>query len=251
MIFNYDIIPVSTEKAQKFGERQALGIETNIANYQRKQNTNNNYTSIIPYDMEQQRKEIREFLEDITSRDQKMFKVVMTIMHTAETKEQLDADTDAITATGRKHMCQIGVLKYQQMDGFNATLPIGVNKIEARRTLTTESLAVFMPFKVQEINHRDGVFQGVNVISKNLIFVNRKELLNGNCFILSVSGSGKSFTAKEEIVNLLLTRDADVIIIDPEREYKPLVDALGGQVVQLSATSKNHINALDINKDYG
>lgn len=251
MIFNYDIIPVSTEEAQKFGERQALGIETNIANYQRKQNTNNNYTSIIPYDMEQQRKEIREFLEDIISRDQKMFKVVMTIMHTAETKEQLDADTDAIAATGRKHMCQIGVLKYQQMDGFNATLPIGVNKIEARRTLTTESLAVFMPFKVQEINHRDGVFQGMNVISKNLIFVNRKELLNGNCFILGVSGSGKSFTAKEEIVNLLLTRDADVIIIDPEREYKALVDALGGQVVQLSATSKNHINALDINKDYG
>lgn len=250
MIFNYDIIPVSTEEAQKFGERQALGIETNIANYQRKQNTNNNYTSIIPYDMEQQRKEIREFLEDITSRDQKMFKVVMTIMHTADTKEQLDADTDAITATGRKHMCQIAVLKYQQIDGFNATLPIGVNKIEARRTLTTESLAVFMPFKVQEIQHRNGIFQGVNVISKNLIFVNRKELLNGNCFILGVSGSGKSFTAKEEIVNLLLTRDADVIIIDPEREYKPLVDALGGQVIQLSATSKNHINALDINQDY-
>lgn len=250
MIFNYDIIPVSTEEAQKFGERQALGIETNIANYQRKQNTNNNYTSIIPYDMEQQRKEIREFLEDITSRDQKMFKCVMTIMHTADTKEQLDADTDAITATGRKHMCQIGVLKYQQMDGFNATLPIGVNKIEARRTLTTESLAVFMPFKVQEIHHKNGVFQGVNVISKNMIFVNRKELLNGNCFILGVSGSGKSFTAKEEIVNLLLTRDADVIIIDPEREYKPLVDALDGQVIQLSATSKNHINALDINQDY-
>ncbi|MBQ4417111.1 MAG: TraE family protein, partial [Butyrivibrio sp.] len=87
MIFNYDIVPVSTEEAQKFGERQALGIETNIANYQRKQNTNNNYTSIIPYDMEQQRKEIREFLEDITSRDQKMFKVVMTIMHTADSKE--------------------------------------------------------------------------------------------------------------------------------------------------------------------
>ena len=250
MAFNYDIIPVSTEEAQKFGERQALGIETNIANYQRKQNSNNNYTSVIPYDMEQQRKEIREFLEDITSRDQKMFKVVMTILHTADSLEQLNADTEAIAATGRKHMCQIGTLKYQQLDGFNATLPIGINKIEARRTLTTESLAVFMPFKVQEIQHRNGIFQGVNVISKNMILVNRKELLNGNCFILGVSGSGKSFTAKEEIVNLLLTQDADVIIIDPEREYKPLVDALGGQVIQLSATSKNHINALDINQDY-
>lgn len=250
MIFNYDIVPVSTEEAQKFGEKQALGIETNIANYQRKQNTNNNYSSIIPYDMEQQRKEIREFLDDLTTRDQKMFKVVLTILHTADSLKQLDSDTEAICATGRKHMVQIATLKYQQLEGYNATLPIGINKISARRTLTTESLAVFMPFKVQEIQHKEGIFQGVNVISKNMIFVNRKFLLNGNCFILGVSGSGKSFTAKEEIVNLLLTRDADVIVIDPEREYKPLVEALNGQVIQLSATSKNHINCLDINADY-
>lgn len=250
MIFNYDIIPVSTEEAQKFGEKQALGIETNIANYQRKQNANNNYTSVIPYDLEQQRKEIREFLDDLTTRDQKMFKVVLTVMHTADTLEELNNDTEAITAMGRKHMCQIGVLKYQQLEGFNATLPIGINKIEARRTLTTESLAVFMPFKVQEIQHEGGIFQGVNVISKNMIIVNRRFLLNGNSFILGVSGSGKSFTAKEEVVSLLLSTDADVIIIDPEREYKPLVEAMDGQVIQLSATSKNHINCLDINKDY-
>lgn len=147
-------------------------------------------------------------------------------------------------------MCQLGVLKYQQLDGFNATLPIGINKIEARRTLTTESLAVFMPFKVQEIQHDGGVFQGVNVISKNMIIVNRKFLLNGNCFILGVSGSGKSFTAKEEMVNLLLSTNADVMIIDPEREYSALVEAMGGQVIELSAKSKNHINCLDINKEY-
>ncbi|MBR2431075.1 ATP-binding protein [bacterium] len=251
MIFNFDIVPVSTEEAQKFGERQALGIETNIANYQRKQNANNNYSSVIPYDLEQQRKEVREFLDDLTTRDQKMFNVVITIMHTADTLEELDSDTEAIQMTGRKHMCQIGVLKYQQLEGVNATLPIGINKIEARRTLTTESLAVFMPFKVQEIQHDGGIFQGVNVISKNMIIVNRKFLLNGNCFILGVSGSGKSFTAKEEMVNLLLSTDADVMIIDPEREYSALVEAMGGQVIELSAKSKNHINCLDINREYG
>lgn len=250
MIFNYDIVPVSTEEAQKFGEKQALGVETNIANYQRKQNSNNNYTSVIPYDMEQQRKEVREFLDDLTTRDQKMFKVIITVMHTADTLKQLNSDTEAIQAMGRNHMCQIGVLKYQQLEGFNATLPIGINKIEARRTLTTESLAVFMPFKVQEIQHDGGVFQGVNVISKNMIIVNRKFLLNGNCFILGVSGSGKSFTAKEEMVNLLLSTDADVMIIDPEREYSALVEAMDGQVIELSAKSKNHINCLDINKEY-
>lgn len=250
MIFNYDIVPVSTEEAQKFGEKQALGVETNIANYQRKQNSNNNYTSVIPYDMEQQRKEVREFLDDLTTRDQKMFKVIITVMHTADTLKQLNSDTEAIQAMGRNHMCQIGILKYQQLEGFNATLPIGINKIEARRTLTTESLAVFMPFKVQEIQHDGGVFQGVNVISKNMIIVNRKYLLNGNCFILGVSGSGKSFTAKEEMVNLLLSTDADVMIIDPEREYSALVEAMDGQVIELSAKSKNHINCLDINKEY-
>lgn len=250
MIFNYDIVPVSTEEAQKFGEKQALGVETNIANYQRKQNSNNNYTSVIPYGMEQQRKEVREFLDDLTTRDQKMFKVIITVMHTADTLEQLNSDTEAIQAMGRNHMCQIGILKYQQLEGFNATLPIGINKIEARRTLTTESLAVFMPFKVQEIQHDGGVFQGVNVISKNMIIVNRKFLLNGNCFILGVSGSGKSFTAKEEMVNLLLSTDADVMIIDPEREYSALVEAMDGQVIELSAKSKNHINCLDINKEY-
>lgn len=250
MIFNYDIVPVSTEEAQKFGEKQALGVETNIANYQRKQNSNNNYTSVIPYDMEQQRKEVREFLDDLTTRDQKMFKVIITVMHTADTLEQLNSDTEAIQAMGRNHMCQIGILKYQQLEGFNATLPIGINKIEARRTLTTESLAVFMPFKVQEIQHDGGVFQGVNVISKNMIIVNRRYLLNGNCFILGVSGSGKSFTAKEEMVNLLLSTDADVMIIDPEREYSALVEAMDGQVIELSAKSKNHINCLDINKEY-
>ncbi len=250
MIFNYDVVPVSTEEAQKFGEKQALGVETNITNYQRKQNSNNNYTSVIPYDMEQQRKEVREFLDDLTTRDQKMFKVIITVMHTADTLEQLNSDTEAIQAMGRNHMCQIGVLKYQQLEGFNATLPIGINKIEARRTLTTESLAVFMPFKVQEIQHDGGIFQGVNVISKNMIIVNRKFLLNGNCFILGVSGSGKSFTAKEEMVNLLLSTDADVMIIDPEREYSALVEAMDGQVIELSAKSKNHINCLDINKEY-
>lgn len=250
MILNFDIVPVSTEEAQKFCEKQALGIETNISNYQRKQAANNNFTSAIPYDMEQQRNEIREFLKDISERNQKMFKVIMTVMHTADTLEELDTDTEAVCATARKHMCQLTPLKFQQPEGYNAALPIGVNKLKARRTLTTESLAVFMPFKVQEINHDGGIFQGVNVISKNMIFVNRNKLLNGNSFILGVPGSGKSFTAKEELVNLLLTRDADVIVIDPEREYQDLVNALGGQVIRLSATSKNHINALDINADY-
>ena len=169
---------------------------------------------------------------------------------TAETKEQLDNDTEALLTTARKHLCQFAVLKYQQMDGLNTALPFGVRKIDALRTLTTESLAVFIPFRVQEIYHENGVYYGQNVISKNMIIANRRHLLNGNSFILGVSGAGKSFTAKEEMTNIILTDpNADVIIIDPEREYSPLVKAMQGEVIHISATSENHINAMDMNSD--
>ena len=144
------------------------------------------------------------------------------------------------------------MLKYQQMDGLNTVLPFGVRKIDALRTLTTESLAVFIPFRVQEIYHENGVYYGQNVISKNMIIANRRHLLNGNSFILGVSGAGKSFTAKEEMTNIILTDpNADIIIIDPEREYSPLVKAMQGEVIHISATSENHINAMDMNSDYG
>ena len=162
------------------------------------------------------------------------------------------AYTEALLTTARKHLCQFAVLKYQQMDGLNTVLPFGVRKIDALRTLTTESLAVFIPFRVQEIYHENGVYYGQNVISKNMIIANRRHLLNGNSFILGVSGAGKSFTAKEEMTNIILTDpNADIIIIDPEREYSPLVKAMQGEVIHISATSENHINAMDMNSDYG
>ena len=119
------------------------------------------------------------------------------------------------------------------------------------RTLTTESLAVLIPFRVQDIYHKNGVYYGQNVISKNMIIADRRQLMNGNSFILGVSGAGKSFTAKNEIVNQVLASDADILVIDPEREYSPLVKALGGEVINISATSSSHINAMDMSKEYG
>ena len=130
-------------------------------------------------------------------------------------------------------------------------MPFGTRKIDAFRTLTTESLSVFIPFRVQDIFHENGIYYGQNVISKNMIIADRKQLLNGNSFILGVSGGGKSFAAKGEIINQVLSSDADIIIIDPEREYSQLVNAMGGEVINISATSDNHINAMDMNKDYG
>ena len=252
LMMSIDIVPVPTDEAVREAENRLLGVETNITNWQRKQNMNNNFSATVPYDMEQQKKEMKEFLDDLTTRDQRMMFAVLTMVHTAESKEQLDNDTEALLTTARKHLCQFAVLKYQQMDGLNTALPFGVRKIDALRTLTTESLAVFIPFRVQEIYHENGVYYGQNVISKNMIIANRRHLLNGNSFILGVSGAGKSFTAKEEMTNIILTDpNADVIIIDPEREYSPLVKAMQGEVIHISATSESHINAMDMNSDYG
>lgn len=252
MMLSIDIIPIPMDEAVKEAENRRLGIETNITNWQRKQNANNNFSAIIPYDMEQQRNESKEFLDDLITRDQRMFLSVLTMVITEESLEKLKVLSDAIEQIAGKNMCQMGTLRYQQLDGLETVLPFGVRKINALRTLTTESLAVFIPFKVQEIRHENGVFYGQNTISKNMIMVDRKQLLNGNSFILGVSGSGKSFTAKQEITSIKLREpDADIIIVDPEREYSPLVNALGGEVIKISATSDNHINAMDMNSEYG
>ena len=242
MMMSIDVIPVPMDEAVKEAENRRLGIETNITNWQRRQNANNNFSAIIPYDMEQQREQSKEFLDDLITRDQRMFLSVLTMVHTAESKEQLDNDTETLLTTARKHLCQFAILKFQQLDGLNTAMPFGVRKIDALRTLTTESLAVFMPFRVQEIRHNNGVYYGQNVISKNMIIADRKQLLNGNSFILGVSGSGKSFTAKEEIVSIMLRdSNADIILIDPEREESQLVIAKGerhGSINKIIAIAK-------------
>jgi hypothetical protein len=251
MMLSLDIIPIPTDEAVREVENRLLGVETNITNWQRRQNQSNNFSAVVPYDMEQQRKESKEFLDDLTTRDQRMMFAVLTMVHIADSKEQLDSDTETLFTTARKHLCQFSTLTFQQMDGLNTVLPYGLRKIDAIRTLTTESTAVFIPFRAQEISHHGGIYYGQNVISKNMIIANRKHLLNGNSFILGVSGSGKSFTAKREIVNQILSSDDDIILIDPEREYSSLVKAMGGEIIHISATSPNHINAMDMNKDYG
>lgn len=251
LLLSLDIIPIPTDEAVREVESRLLGVETNITNWQRRQNRNNNFSAVVPYDMEQQRKESKEFLNDLTTRDQRMMFGLLTMVHIADSKEQLDSDTEALLTTARKHLCQFSTLTYQQMDGLNTVLPYGLRKVHALRTLTTESTAVFIPFRAQEIMHPGGIYYGQNVISKNMIIANRKQLLNGNSFILGVSGSGKSFTAKREIVNQMLASDDDMILIDPEREYSALVNALGGETIHISSTSPNHINAMDMNRQYG
>lgn len=251
LMLSIDIIPVPTDEAVREMQNRLLGVETNVTNWQRRQNSNNNFSAVVPYDLEQQRKETREMLDDLTTRDQRMMFAVVTLVHLADSKEELDSDTETLQSIARKHLCQLTTLNWQQADGLVTALPLGLRRIDALRTLTTEALAVLMPFKAQEIWDRGGVYYGQNAISKNLIVADRKRLLNGNAFILGVSGSGKSFSAKKEMVSLALSTDDDIIIIDPESEYRPLVEGLGGQVINISATSPNHINAMDMEQGYG
>ena len=250
MMLSIDMIPVPTDEAVREVENKLLGVETNVTNWQRRQNSNQNFSAVVPYDLEQQRKETREMLDDLTTRDQRMLFAVVTLVHLADSKEELDSDTETLQSIARKHLCQLAKLSFQQQDGLITALPLGLRRIDALRTLTTEALAVLMPFKAQEIRHRHGIYYGQNAISKNLILADRKELLNGNGFILGVSGSGKSFAAKREITEITLSTNDDIIIIDPEAEYRPLVEGLGGEVIEISATSPNHINALDMESGY-
>ena len=254
MMLSIDVIPIPTDEAVREVENRLLGVETNITNWQRRQNSNNNFSAVVPYDMEQQRKESKEFLDDLTTRDQRMMFAVITMVHTADTKEQLDSDTEALLSTARKHMCQMATLKYQQFDGLNTVLPIGVRKINAFRTLTTESLAVFMPFKVQEIMDKGGVYYGQNAISNNLILCNKANLLNQSAWLLGVPGSGKSFCAKGIMVPTILNSDDEILICDPEGEYAPMVEALMGDecaVIRVAAGGKDRLNAMYMVEGYG
>ena len=253
MMLSIDILPVPTDEAVREVENRLLGVETNITNWQRKQNQNNNFSAVVPYDMELQRKESKEFLDDLTTRDQRMFFAVITMVITADTKEELDQDTETILSTARKHMCQMAVLKYQQLDGLNTVLPIGTRKINSFRTLTTESLAVFIPFKVQEIMDKGGIYFGENAISHNLIMCNKENLLNQSAFVLGVPGSGKSVSVKELIAFLILNTDDDILVCDPEGEYAPLVEAMGdlGSVIRVSAGGRDRLNAMYMVDGYG
>ena len=249
MMMSVDIQPIATDDAVKEVQKKLLAVETDITKWQQKQNMNNNFSANIPYELDQMRKEIKEFLDDLTTRDQRMMFVTVTLVHVADTLDALNNDTETLLSIGRKHLCNFGILKHQQEDGFNTVLPYGLMRIKAVRTLTTESTAVLMPYKTQEIIDNDGLYYGINAISHNLLMCNRKLLLNGNGFILGVSGSGKSFASKLEITLAAIFSKDDIIVIDPEREYAPLIKNLGGENIKLSVSSENHINAMSINKD--
>lgn len=203
--------------------------------------------------MEAQRKEAKEFLDDLTIRDQRMMLGNITLVHLADNKKELDADSESLMAIARKYMCELQPFMFsqRQLDGLRNVLPNGTRDIKNSRTLLTESTAVFIPFRAQEVMDKGGIWFGQNAITNNMIICNKENLLNPNAFILGVPGSGKSFLTKEQIAVIALATNDTILIADPEAEYTPLVKHLGGQVIKIAAGSTDHINAMDMNEGYG
>ena len=207
---------------------------------------------IIPSDLATFGGEAKNLLEQLQSRNERMFLVTVLVMNTADTKQKLDNMIFAAQGIAQKYNCALKRLDFQQEQGLMSSIPIGVNQIEIQRGLTTSSTAIFVPFTTQELFQSGGesLYYGLNALSNNMILVDRKKLKNPNGLILGTPGSGKSFSAKREIANAFLVTQDDIIICDPEAEYYPLVSRLNGQIIRISPNSKDYVNPMDINLNY-
>jgi type IV secretory pathway VirB4 component len=206
---------------------------------------------VLPSDLVTYGGEAKKLLEDLQSRNERMFLVTVLIMNTAPTKQKLDNIIFQTSAIAQKYNCSLKRLDFQQEQGLMSSLPIGLNQIDIQRGLTTSATAIFVPFTTEELfQSGEALYYGINAISNNMIMADRKLLKNPNGLILGTPGSGKSFSAKREMTNAFLITTDDMIICDPEGEYSPLVNMLHGQVIHISPTSKQHINPMDINLNY-
>ena len=206
---------------------------------------------IIPSDLATFGGEAKRLLQDLQTRNERMFLVTILIMNTAANRQKLENAVFQTASIAQKYNCALKRLDFQQEEALMSSLPIGLNQVEIERGLTTSSTAVFIPFTTQEL-FQDGeaLYYGLNALSNNMIMVDRKQLKNPNGLILGTPGAGKSFSAKREITNAFLITEDDIIICDPEAEYFPLVQRLGGQVIRVSPVSPDFINPLDINLNY-
>lgn len=245
-----NVAPVDPYKALKIVQHQLTSMQANKLQAEKKALQSGYTADVINQDLKHSLQEAEELLDDLRSKNQKMFLDNIIIMVTAEDMEELNANTETIEAVVRKHICSLSTLYYQQEKGLQSVLPVGNCTLKIRRTLTTESTAVLLPFSAKEISQKNGMYYGLNALSNNMILFSRLNLKNPNGFILGSPGSGKSFAAKREMLNVFLATDDDIIIIDPESEYASLVAALNGETIYVSPASGNHINPLDMSKDY-
>ena len=245
-ITSVDVVPVPKDLTMKMLQKKYLGIESDIIKQQRTRNRNNDFSSDISYATRQKKRDIEEIMNNVRENDESLFYVSVTMIVMADNKEELNSICGTIDSIAKGVGCAVDICMYKQREAVNTTLPIGVRQIETMRTMLTQSLAVLMPFNVQELCDRDGIYYGVNQISRNIIVGNRKKLLNGNGFIFGVSGAGKSVQAKMEMGSVLLSTDDNVIAVDPMNEYEDVTEKYNGTYINISTNTRNYINPMDM-----
>ena len=252
LIVSMHIQSVDQVKAIKTVKRKITDLDRSKIEEQKKAVRAGYDMDIIPSDLATYGSEAKKLLQDLQSRNERMFLLTFLVLNTADNPRQLGNNIFQAGSIAQKYNCQLTRLDFQQEEGLMSCLPLGLNQIEIQRGLTTSSTAIFVPFTTQELfqNGKEALYYGINALSNNLIMVDRKLLKNPNGLILGTPGSGKSFSAKREIANVFLVTNDDIIICDPEAEYGPLVEHLHGQVVKISPTSTDYLNPMDLNLNY-
>ncbi|MBQ2981164.1 MAG: DUF87 domain-containing protein [Lachnospiraceae bacterium] len=245
-ITSIDVVPIPKDMTTKVLQKKYLGIESDIIKQQRVRNKNNDFSSEISYNKRIEKKEIEEIMDDVRENDQCLYYVAVTIILMADSKEELDSMTETVETIGKRNSVTIEEHYLKQREALNTALPIGVRQVETMRTMLTQSLAVLMPFNVQELNDGSGCYYGINQVSKNINIGNRKKLINGNGFVFGVPGSGKSHFCKMELGQVFLGGEDEIIIIDPMNEYFDIAHTYGGTVVNMSTYTDNYVNPLDM-----
>ena len=251
LMVNLHIQSIDQMKAIKLVKSKVTDINRMKIEEQKKAVRSGYDMDIIPSDLNTYGGEAKRLLEDLQSRNERMFLVTVLFLNTAQTKQELENVVFQTAGIAQKYNCALKRLDYQQEPGLMSCLPLGMNLVPIKRALTTTSTAIFVPFTTQELfMGGESIYYGLNALSNNLIMADRKKLKNPNGLILGTPGSGKSFAAKREIANAFIVTRDDIIVCDPEGEYYPLVRAFHGQVIRISPTSHDYINPMDINLDY-
>lgn len=248
LIVTTNVFAYDTAAARKLVQRQITAVETNMAQRESAAAKAGNFSSTMPVKIRNQVDSYKILYDMITTEDQKLYSVATIIMITAKSYDELKTNTEIVVNALKRNGCMHSEMKWQQEDGMCDVLPVGTQrKFEWNRTLPTESIGIFVPFNVKEVQQSGGIYYGLNKLSNNIISYQRiLSLINPAGFILGTSGSGKSFSAKREMVSVFLTDPrADIIIIDPEREYPSIVNMFGGVSVKISTGSKYYINPFD------
>ena len=251
IVVNLHIKSIDQTEAIKTIKRKITDLDKMKIEEQKKAVRSGYDMDIIPSDLAMFGGEAKNLLQDLQSRNERMFLLTFLVVNMADTKRKLENDIFAAAGIAQKYNCALTRLDYQQEAGLMSSVPLGENLIPIQRGLTTSSTAIFIPFITQELFQQGAaLYYGLNALSSNMILCDRKRLKNPNGLILGTPGSGKSFAAKREITNAFLITDDDIIICDPEAEYHPLVRRLHGQVIRISPTSTQYVNPMDINLNY-